>query len=159
MKFIKVTALAAAMMTTFGAQAELAAMDDAALEAVTGQQSINVTLTNGTAGNILTTDFAYDDADGVGTAGNAGSLFLENTAIAGTGGAGNDELAVTIDVDGAGGAEALVIGVEGLSVAGTTIGIASGNATAFGTTADIHSIGRTALTFNGTISISVDAAQ
>ena len=68
MKFIKVTALAAAMMTTFGAQAELTAMDDAALEAVTGQQSINITLTNdSTAGNILTTDFAYDDADGVGT--------------------------------------------------------------------------------------------
>ena len=159
MKFIKVTALAAAMMTTFGAQAELTAMDDAALEAVTGQRGINVTLTNGGGGNILTTDFAYDDLDGdTGTA-SAGSLFLENTAIAGTGGAGTNELAVSIDVRGTAGSEALVIGVSGLSVTGTTIGIGAitaGAGLAFGD-AGIQTLGRTDMTFNGTVAIAVDA--
>lgn len=157
MKFVKVTALAAAMMTTFGAQAELTAMDDAALEAVTGQKGINITLTNGTAGNILTTDAAYDDLDGTTGTATAGSLFMTGTTISGTNAGGT--MAVTVDVNGTVGSEALVIGVSGLSVANTAMSIGATTVTlaqaAAGTS--VESLMRTSMTFNGTVAVSIDA--
>lgn len=163
MKFIKVTALAAAMMTTFGAQAELTAMDDAALEAVSGQRGINITLTNGGAGNILVADAAYDDLDGTSTTvgdASAGSLYLMGTTISGTNAGGT--MAVTVDVDGTSGTEALVIGVSGLSIANTQIGIGATTTalTAVDFTAgsgNTKTLLRSNMTFNGTVGIRVDA--
>lgn len=62
MKFIKVTALAAAMAASFGAQAELQAMEDDALEAVTGQAGITIVQ----ALEITNLDVAYTDTDATG---------------------------------------------------------------------------------------------
>jgi hypothetical protein len=117
MKFVKVTALAAAMMATFGAQAELAAMDDAALEAVTGQSGI--TITQATTINV----FAFTDADGdeTGTAfTSAGSLRMENISLSGD---------VTIDVGTNGGNTALVIGMGAQTIT-TDLGLVSSATTA-----------------------------
>lgn len=158
MKFLKVTAIAAAMAASFGAQAELTAMDDAALEAVTGQKSINVVLTNGGSGDILTTDFAYDDTDGgsaAGVSGASGALFMEGTRIIGSGAGGT--MSVTIDVVGDGAAagitDALLIDISGMSVQDTTLRIgASGGAFGSGLV-----LGRQNMTFNGTVQVAVGA--
>ena len=156
MKFLKVTAIAAAMAASFGAQAELTAMDDAALEAVTGQKGINITLTNGAGGNILTTDAAYDDLDGT-TGTNGGSLFMTGTEIIGTNAGGT--MAVTVDVVGTVGSEALVIGVSGLNIANTAMSIGATTVSladaAAGT--NVESLMRTSMTFNGTVAVSIDA--
>jgi hypothetical protein len=87
MKFVKVTALAAAMMATFGAQAELAAMDDAALEAVTGQVGITIDMSA-----VSDIDIAYVDSDGGGGAATEGALMIENIAVGAN--------TITIDVNG-----------------------------------------------------------
>lgn len=61
MKFVKVTAMAAAMAASFGAIAEMAALDDADLEAVTGQAGITIEQTIGGL------DIYYLDGDGFDT--------------------------------------------------------------------------------------------
>jgi hypothetical protein len=58
MKFVKVTALAAAVMASFGVQAELTALEDTALETVTGQAGITIEQ------SIAGLDIYYVDADG-----------------------------------------------------------------------------------------------
>lgn len=64
MKFVKMTAIAAAMAVSFGAQAELSALEDEALAEVTGQSGITI---EQSIGGI---SVAYYDAEGV-TGGNA----------------------------------------------------------------------------------------
>lgn len=161
MKFVKVTALAAAMMTTFGAQAELTAMDDSALEAVTGQKGINIVLTNhATHGNILTTDAAYDDLDGSAGTSTAGSLYMTGTEISGTAGTGSNELQVSVDVHHTATEDQLVIGLTGLSIANTAMSIGATNLTLAAVaagTSTAASLMRTSMTFNGTMAISIDA--
>ncbi len=121
MKFIKVTALAAAMMTTFGAQAELTAMDDAALEAVTGQTGISIEL------DIADIDVAWSDGDG-NTATTAvasqGNLLIQNLSLSGT---------VTVDVDATDG---LVIGFANQFIQ-TNVGLTSGAVTSTNISTDL----------------------
>ncbi len=80
MKFIKVTALAAAMAASFGAQAELAALEDEALEAVTGQEGITIEQ------NLNGVDVWYVDSDssqlnGTASATNSGAIAIENVSM------------------------------------------------------------------------------
>ena len=121
MKFIKVTALAAAMMTTFGAQAELTAMDDAALEAVTGQTGISIEL------NITDIDVAWSDGDDNTTTTDVtsqGNLLIQDIALSGS---------VTVDVDATDG---LVIGFADQFIQ-TNVGLTSGAVTSTNISTDL----------------------
>ncbi|MGM0563708.1 MAG: DUF6160 family protein [Pseudomonadota bacterium] len=124
MKFVKTTALAAAVAASFGAQAELKAMDDASLEAVTGQ-----------AGFTITTDFAGTEGidislgDDDGYTGSGSSV----STIDGSAGYLNifdvqNEGTINIDFDG--GANAIVLEQESAMTITFALGVADANNTA-----------------------------
>lgn len=99
MKFVKVTALAAAMAASFGANAELAALEDEALESVTGQAGITVEQSLGGM------EIYYVDDDGIATnlEGGGAHISLEtvvydNTAAAGSQVTQGGSITMVIDV-------------------------------------------------------------
>lgn len=144
MKMIKLTAVAAALAASFGANAELTAMDDAALEAVTGQAGITIATNTGTA----TVDYAYNDVDGT-TGSNSGALMITGSVIDLAGSS------LTIDVDAG---DALQITQGGtIGVSGTQIGIqdtsTSGAPDFAGTINSIGSVAIAVSNLNSTITI------
>lgn len=71
MKLLKTTALAAAVMASFSAHAELTSLNDEALDEVTGQEGITIIV----EAEIVNLDVAYSDSDGLGgTATNKGGV-------------------------------------------------------------------------------------
>ena len=103
MKFVKTTALAAAVATSFAAQDELKAMSDASLEEVTGQAGFTITteFANSTDG----IDISLGDEDGTtfGTNATTTAGFLNIFDVQNEG---------TVDIDFDGGQQAIVVNIQ-----------------------------------------------
>jgi hypothetical protein len=127
MKFVKVTAIAAAMMATFGAQAELTAMDDSALEAVTGQEGI--TIEQSLSGmSVWYVDGDGSDLTGAASGSNSGAIAIEGISLVSaadtTSAAGSLTMAVDVADTTPGGAGA-AIRIQQTVTAGSLLGIDS----------------------------------
>lgn len=127
MKAFKKIALLAAISAAPFAQAELAAIDDAALSEMTGQAGISIELDTAVSIGTMT----YTDTDGLavakGGSGVAGSVIMSNiqfggaTVAGGTGDARFDEILIDIDVDAVGG---VVVHLGGTNTPGVIDGTA-----------------------------------
>ena len=117
MKGLNKLALAAAISAAPFAQA-MESIDDAMLGEMTGQAGVSIEL----SAQVSIGSVEYTDTDGLnGTAGDAGTVAINNIVLGGNGGGALDEIKIDIDVDAADG---LMIHLGGTNVPGIVSGAA-----------------------------------
>ncbi len=95
MKGFKKLALVAAIAAAPFAQAELTAIDDAAMGEMTGQAGISIEL----SAQVSIGGIEYTDTDGFAPSSAAGTLAISNVVLGGNGGGALDGIKIDIDVD------------------------------------------------------------